>query len=265
MNADGSGMTNLTGDAGAVTYTWSPDGSAIAYSTFRGKNDLDLRIIPSDGTGDRALTEGPERDGSPAWSPDGSRIAFTRGRDMYTVDPSGGSLARLTEDSGYVGPPVWSPDGTRIAFVSNRDGGLQVYVMNVDGTAQRRITDVPTDRRGCCIGGEPAWSPDGTRIAFTAWDPRGEDWDVWLVGADGTGQRRLTDDPGAEGGAVWSPDGTKIAFAASPRPSGEEGTYEIYLMNPDGPGRTKLTEGARTAMLSMAWQALSKEQGDEAP
>ena len=56
--------------------------------------------------------------------------------------------------------PVWSPDGRRIAFLSRRDGNKALYVMNADGSGQRRLT------RDASNSATPAWSPDGRTIAF---------------------------------------------------------------------------------------------------
>jgi len=84
--------------------------------------------------------------------------------------------------------PAWSPDGQRIAFSSNRDGNYELYVMNADGSGQRRLThNRPVDAG-------PSWSPDGKRLAF-ARDPWSEDLtylddDVWVIDVDGTNDRR---------------------------------------------------------------------------
>ena len=56
--------------------------------------------------------------------------------------------------------PVWSPGGGRIAFFNKRDGGKEIYVVNADGSGQRRLT---RDARNAAT---PAWSPDGRKIAF---------------------------------------------------------------------------------------------------
>ena len=102
--------------------------------------------------------------------------------------------------------PVWSSDGKRIAFVSDRDGDWEIYVMNADGTDQRRLTRSPgTDRA-------PAWSPDGSRIAFES--DRGGDFDIYVIGSDGGDERVLVDRAGNDLEPRWSPDGDRIACIA---------------------------------------------------
>ncbi|MGZ4694127.1 MAG: TolB family protein, partial [Acidimicrobiales bacterium] len=87
------------------------------------------------------------------------RIAFTSVRDgnfeIYTVEPDGSGLLRLTNNQADDEMPAWSPDGTRIAFVSNRDASNEdIYTMNADGSGVVRITDDPSPDF------DPAWSPD---------------------------------------------------------------------------------------------------------
>ena len=95
----------------------------------------------------------------------------------------------------------------------------------------------------------PAWSPDGRTIAFVGMDDDGNT-DVYVVGADGLGQQRLTRHPGVDGNPAWSPDGRKIAFT---RRVGDvlTGKTHIYVMNADGSGQRRLTRGH--VHFSVAW------------
>ena len=65
----------------------------------------------------------------------------------------------------YPWEPSWSPDSKHIAFTSNRDGNLEIYVMDVDGGNQQRLTNSGDVH---IHNWEPSWSPDGRRIAFTS-------------------------------------------------------------------------------------------------
>jgi TolB protein len=155
MDADGSGVTRLTGGSEASDYSpaWSPDGSRIAFTSDRddsGRFNSHIYVMNADGSGVTRLTGNSEwDDGFPAWSPDGSRIAFTSDRDdsgrvssgIYVMNADGSGVTRLTGGSEWEDAlPAWSPDGSRIAFMSARDGNFEIYVMDADGTGVRRLT-----------------------------------------------------------------------------------------------------------------------------
>jgi Tol biopolymer transport system component len=131
--------------------------------------------------------------GNPVWSPNGSKIAFASNVTgcsgggcfaIYTMNPDGSDQTRLTPAGD--GGAAWSPDGSKIAFLSPRDGGrLEIYTMNADGSNQTRLT------YNSLSDWNPIWSPDGTKIAFVRTDePPFEEW-IYVMNADGGGERRL--------------------------------------------------------------------------
>ena len=139
--------------------------------------------------------------------------------------------------------PVWSPDGRRIAYVTRRDGTKELYVVNADGSGQRRVT--PRD----VLVGAPAWSPDGRRIAFEG--VRDGTTGVYAVNADGSSSVRspaiwvATARLARSGHApAWSPDGRTIAFFSGAK---------IYLMNADGSEHRALTTPLGPRKRSLAW------------
>jgi hypothetical protein len=91
------------------------------------------------------------------------------------------------------------PQTARIAFTSDRDGDLELYVMNADGTNQTRLTRSAGWDNGC------SWSPDGSRLAFLS--ERDGNFEIYVMNADGTDQTRLTRDPAWNSIPSWSPDG----------------------------------------------------------
>jgi TolB protein len=257
VNADGSGLTRLTDGGGDETNpVWSPDGTRLTYVVDNPDGTSEVLIMNADGTGKTKLTNG-EHDFSPAWSPDGDRIAFVRSGadyDIYSVRPDGTDLTPLTNYSGFEEMPLWSPDGSMIAFSGSQTGEDELYVANADGSGVAKLTDVPTDGRGCCIG-RAAWSPDGTKIAFAVYGDG--NWGIYAVNADGTAQTRLTSGPGDEVSPVWAPDGGEIAFLASPVPSSEGdngGTFDVYTMEPEGSSVTRLTQDAQALGGGLSWQ-----------
>ncbi|NIO48958.1 MAG: DUF5050 domain-containing protein [Candidatus Aminicenantes bacterium] len=116
-----------------------------------------------------------------------------------------------------------SLEQTKIAFQSNRDGSWEIYVMNADGSEQKRLTNNHTG------GVSPSWSPDGKKIAFQS--DRDENREIYVMNADGSEQKRLTNNRANDLYPSWSPDGKKIAFF-----SDRDGNWEIYVMNADGSG-----------------------------
>ena len=250
MNADGTGRQALTSDPGwDGGPTWSPDGRALAY-TAGGGFVADIYVINADGTERRMLTSGARR-GELAWSPVGDKIAFVneRGGDLeiHIMNPDGSGQRALTRNSVRDSNPVWSPDGRRIAFESN----WQVYVMNADGSGLRRLT------RNGARNFAPAWSPNGQRIAFErragrekygscSGCGRASTFQVYVVNADGTGERMLAQD-GTQ--PFWSPDGQKIAFGRK---------SDIYLMNADGSGQRNLTRSAGRGESLPVWSPAQK-------
>ena len=106
------------------------------------------------------------------------------------MNADGSEPLNLTPDPGADSDPVWSPDGRRIAFVR---GQREIYVMNADGSGQRRLA-----RHATTSCSAPAWSPDGRKIAFVSGPRRtssGSKPRDLVVNADGSGQRNLTRNP----------------------------------------------------------------------
>jgi Tol biopolymer transport system component len=119
-------------------------------------------------------------------------------------------------------------------------GGPQsgIFVTNPDGTGLTKLPSVPGDT-------DPAWSPDGSKIAFVRFRESGTG--IWVMNADGTGARRITDGgPDVDGtdlGPAWSPDGSRIAFAREGRPAkAATGNTDIYVVNADGTDVVRLTD-----------------------
>jgi serine/threonine-protein kinase len=135
--------------------------------------------------------------------------------------------------------PATATGRSLIAFVSDRDGpdaignlgNQEIYVMNPDGSGQRRLTYEKSADYA------PAFSADGKRIAFTS--QRAGGFEIFLMNADGSDQRQLTHFAELGRGAIapaWSPDGKHIAFVTRLPP------IAIYVINVDGTGVKRVSD-----------------------
>ncbi len=210
MDAAGANVQRLSPSPGRdLLPSWSADGQRIVFTRIVEVPDAanampttDLMIMDADGANARTVfAHGPASpfNMEPRFSPDGTRIVFMcgphgpvhgAGIQVCLIDADGTNLAYLTDVDAAQGDPHWSHDGKRIAFGSNRDGNVNIYVMNADGSAVTQLTDFVEPIEA----GDTGWSPDDTEIAFE-WDDGGMSQSsltapaaVWLMTADGSNQ-----------------------------------------------------------------------------
>ena len=170
------------------------------------------------------------------------------GADIFSMNPDGSGVRRLTHGPDLNLEPACSPDGRRIAFSSWRNNSRHLYVMNADGSQEMQLTDGPGNQA------EPAWSPDGQRIAFSSDADNGLVANVfYVINADGSGKARLPVAGDSLYGPAWSPDGQRIAYASS-----VGGSADLHVANLDGSGDVNLTRGAGFAHQP-AWSPDGKQ------
>jgi Tol biopolymer transport system component len=156
----------------------------------------------------------------------GDQVAYVADGEIRVAALNGSGFRTLARGEA----PSWSPDGRAIAFQSARvpGNGLDIYLMNADGTDQRRVVMHPGG------GGEfpintaddfaPAWSPAGWGIAFTT--KRDGNEEIYSMDPIGHRTQRLTNSPAADRDPAWSPDAGFIAFV-----SDRDGNEEIYTLS----------------------------------
>jgi len=168
--------------------------------------------------------------------------------DICVINGDGTGWKRLTSIGAE--RPSWSPDGKKIVFgamVGSTSYG-SIRTINADGTGESILTTTDGDRA-------PAWSPDGKKIAFTAARVGGF-VQVWVMGADGSGQTALTTTGTtgpSNGFPAWSPDSKQIAFQTC-----STSTCKIAVMNADGSG-SRMLPHATKPLGAPAWSPDGKQ------
>ena len=213
---------------------WSPHGDQIVFAigeflqTLAGRENSTshLALIPASGGAIQELPAAGEHAGFPSWSPDATKVVYAsfdraqRGLRIFDL-----KTQRVTQVT--TGPdtfPDWSPHGDRIAFTSNRDGDYEIYTVRPDGRGITRLTKSPGN------DAHPAWSQDAEWIAFASnrtgfKDETGgmSDGEIFVMRADGSDVRQLTENAFEDGTPAWRP-----AFVPAPEGSsrGRRGSRE---------------------------------------
>ncbi|HEU4877910.1 MAG TPA: hypothetical protein VFT21_00565 [Gemmatimonadaceae bacterium] len=221
MDADGTSRERIFFEKGAAALgpQWSRDGQRIVFGLagdFVTRNmPARIMMMHADGSNVRVLATGAGA-GFPSLSPDGQRLVFRvwgkgsdeRGLRILTL--KSGAVTRLTGDE-HDTFPGWSPRGDLIAFTSWRNGDFDIYTIRPDGTALKQLTNTPGN------DAHSSWSPDGeylmfssSRLGFKDEGPLSDDQpqpygEIFVMRADGTQQRPVTDNQWEDGPGAWQP------------------------------------------------------------
>ena len=221
----------------ATNPSFSPDGQYIVYQSMAPER-AGLRIMRTDGTDDKALTE-IASDRNPKWSPDGQLILFANvdNNTLHVVNQDGTNRRSL----GHGEFPDWNEDGTRIVYRGCVGGGCGLVVANADGSNPRQITKHANDTM-------PAWG-SGV-IAFGS--DRDGNWEIYVINPDGTWLRRITLVAATDIMPVWDPSGwVRLAFR-----SDRGGDPAIYVTSGIGGGDFKqfsAASGPEWMLAGMDW------------
>ena len=202
VDRSGGEVRNLTNHPANDGWArWSPNGQQIVFHSNRDGN-FEIYMINADGSGNPTrVTDYPGVDQFPDWSPNGQQIVFRRDHDIYVMNLNSGAVDRLTDDPQLDQMAVWAPNGQHFAFMSFREGYCSVFRMNADGSQQTNLTPKdPGDLEAQWCSRAPSWSANGQEILFMSFRPStGGDTEVFVMNADGTDVRRLTNSPGVDG------------------------------------------------------------------
>jgi Tol biopolymer transport system component len=205
---------------------------------------FDLYMANADGSNKKRISSVDGYDAEATWCPKGGKIIFTSVRDgdldLYSMNEDGTNVQRLTNTLGYDGGAFYNAQCTEIVWRASRfedpkqladyqtllkegfvrPSKMELYVANADGTNARQIT-----KNGAANFG-PFFTPDGKRIIYSSnvLDPRGREFDIFLLSKDGTGDpERITTAPAFDGFPMFSPDGQWLVFASNRQnPEGHE-------------------------------------------
>ncbi len=210
MNIDGLTLRRVSRSLEDASPCWAQGESLVFHSTKEGPTP---RLYTAgtwegaemvDSVQDVRRGTEPAHGQYPAWVP-GGRIVYKyfeqsgNFRGLYVMNSDGSNPMPITDQAGDTMPSV-SPRGDRVAFMSDRSAKWEVYVVNIDGSGLRQLTDSGKNKSGL-----PTWSPDGRCIAFVS--ERDNRWAVWVMKSDGSGQRKLFD---LDGTSTW---GERISWA----------------------------------------------------
>ncbi len=270
-------LTQLTFEGENAEAYFSGDGTTLIFQRrHAGEYECDqIFTIGLEGQDRTLVSTGLGRTTCAFFFPDGERILYSsthlkgeacptppdmsRGYvwalydfDIFTARPDGSDVQVLFQTPGYDAEATIAPDGSRIVFTSTRDGDLDIYSMNPDGSDVRRLTDEPG------YDGGPFFSPDGTKIVYRARHPtdpreladyqslladnlvRPGALDIYVMNADGSDKRRLTDNGAANFAPYFHPDGRRVIFASNLNDP-DSRNFDLFLVDLDGTGLEQVT------------------------
>jgi Tol biopolymer transport system component len=209
--------------------------------------DREIYLLTKDGV--KKLTDNEWEDEFPRWSPDGKKIAYSanpKGNyDIFVMDADGTNVLPVTTSPKAEVEHAWFPDGKKIAYtIEERKGLRKKFTLWMIDLETQRISRILEEFKGSSA--LPHFSPTAPLVAFTGKKTMG--WDVYLFERDNKKLTTLT-----KGGKACRPhfsrDGARIAYVSGKA----DGNGDIWLMNPDGTGKMRLTKRDETADYFPSW------------
>jgi Tol biopolymer transport system component len=228
-----------------IAPSFSPNQEWVVFVSNRDDN-WELYAARVDGTFQQRLTYNrTAADLHPSWSPTGEWIAFESNRDgnwdIWLFNIFTGEERRVTFNSANDVNASWAPDGESLVFSSDRTGLWQMFLFDLNTGAEVYLSDGSGDDH------DPVFSPDGEFIAFRSFRD-GLRSVIYIMRADGTEVRRVSDFTGDAIEAVWSPDSSKVLYTST-----LDGDRELYVYDLDRLITQQLTDN-NVSDDSPAWK-----------
>lgn len=187
------------------------------------------------------------------------RIAFASVRadasaksyDIFSLNPDGTGVRRLTTNPANDRQPDWSPDATAIAYTIDKPGSpinFEVARMTAGGTGQRRLTTTATGEAST----QPAWRPDGRALLFRRSGPTSRVGSIWQMGPLGEAPGLRLETPAPPLYPSFAPDMGRVVYAAILSPTGDT-DRGVFVQNADGSGARALFDVAGAYDSAPAW------------
>ncbi|MEO7658451.1 MAG: hypothetical protein ABIV48_02445, partial [Pyrinomonadaceae bacterium] len=217
--------------------------TTCSYFTNRGKNIL----YASTHLGSKECPPNPDFSQGYVW-------AIYPEYDIFMATPDGKKIKQLTKTAGYDAEATVSPDGKKVIFTSERDGDLDLYSMDANGRNVKRLTNE------LGYDGGAFYSPDSKQIVYRASHPTtSEDikrykdllaqhlivpttFEIWVMNADGSNKRKVTNLNTASFAPFFTPDGKSILFCTNYfATDSRKRNFDLALVNVDGTGLERIT------------------------
>lgn len=232
MNTDGSGKHLVSTGKGRTTCSYFfPDGKSILYASTHLGGDM--------------CPQKPDHSKGYVW-------ALYSDYDIFKANVDASNPVKLTDVKGYDAEATISPKGDKIIFTSTRNGDIDLYSMNLDGSDVKQLTNIAG------YDGGAYYSYDGTMIVFRASrfdDPaklkeyqdllaegliRPGQLEIYVMNADGSNIRQVTNNGSANFGPYFLPDNKRIIYCSNQAdPKGRN--FDLFLINADGTGNEQIT------------------------
>ncbi len=266
MNADGSGVRQVSVPGGRTTCSYIQIDGSIIYASTHGHGggclwkpdfsqgyvwplypEMDIWAADADGANPHVLFESPGYDAEATICPVDGRIIFTSSKDgdidLYVMDRDGKNVKRMTDTPGYDGGAFFSPDCSKIVWRASRPQGedLEKFraLLKQHMVRPTSLEIYVMDADGSNVvqvthNGKANFAPylnaDNQHILFASNmdDPKGRNFDIYMIHTDGTGLERITRNPTFDGFPMWTHDSKRLVFASN-RADSKPGETNLFV------------------------------------